>query len=84
MGIMNHLAQSPAMQQMAEQLSGQMDETGSDQRAPHRSRPREDGPPPDFGSFLQQMLPAMGQASAASLHLLVCIAHAPPATFMPA
>lgn len=66
MGMVSQLAQSPAMQQMAEQLAGRM-AAGGDQSAQslggRSPGARGEAATPDFGSFLQQMLPMVGQAS---------------------
>ena len=50
-GIMGQLMQSPAMQQMAGSLADRANrQAGPQQRAA-----------PDFGSFLQDMMPVVGQ-----------------------
>lgn len=63
MGMLSQLAQSPAMERMADQLGSQMEGGGGGGRGA-----RGNGAPPDFGSFLQQMLPMMGQASFLALY----------------
>jgi len=69
MGMMSQLAQSPAMQQMAEQLAGQMERSsstgGQDGSRARGSVAGAGAPPPDFGAFMQQMLPVVGQVSRA-------------------
>jgi hypothetical protein len=63
MGMLSQLAQSPAMERMADQLGSQMEGGGGGGRGA-----RGNGAPPHFGSFLQQMLPMMGQASFLALY----------------
>lgn len=77
MGMMSQLAQSPAMQQMAEQLAGQM-ERGSSGGGQGGSRARSaaagaGASPPDFGAFMQQMLPVVGQVSRAHAQQIVSV-----------
>ena len=55
-GMMSQLMQSPAMQQMADSLH----------REERRGGPQQH-PAPDFGSFLQDMMPMVGQVQ----HLMI-------------
>ena len=66
-GMMNQLMQSPAMQQMADSLADRANLRGNSQQQAA----------PDFGTFLQDMMPMVGQVQS-SLHMpkqLVCEPH---------
>ena len=66
-GMMNQLMQSPAMQHMADSLADRANSRGNSQQQAA----------PDFGSFLQDMMPMVGQVQS-SRHVpehLVCEPH---------
>jgi hypothetical protein len=62
MDMVAQIAQSPAMQAMAESLADRLEPDQARAGGDARSGQPPPPPPPDFGALLQQMLPMVGQA----------------------